>query len=314
MRARKAPKSTETPKLTKGSRVPEEEVDEDVAQMLAEANQFNDQDDQDFSVESGEEDEEVGDDGEDDGFQNPEEEEPVDEDQGSLVKVDATLLAQLVRGMDSQSAKVGVRVARIFADLFNYENQGNRKARYTADDLDILRGVYNLFFQELAQAIQAHLADPGWLAARRSFAKQTLQFLKQTKDESVLQKTMASVSHQVEVFLGFPTFLKKLTANLLTVWGSSDVAATKYAVFMLLWRLFEVSPDQFKLKISKAWLTKFCSLATRLSWHNFDHYVFMRNCLATLFDSEPQIAYLALYEQLKQLSQQLVEASKNKVV
>lgn len=298
-------------KAPKKQEVSEEEVDEDVAQLLAEANEFDDKDDQDFSVESGDEGE-VGEEDQDASSQEAEEQ-PEPEDQGSLVKVDAVLLGQLTRGLAVQSAKVAVRVARVFADLFNHENQGSRKARYTADDLDILKGVYNLFFQELAQAVHGHLTQADWLAARRSFAKQTLQFLRQTKDESVLQKTMASVSHRVEVFQGFPTFLKKLTANLLGVWGSSDIAATKYSVFMLLWRLFEVSSDQFKLKLSKAWIAKFCSLSVRLSWFNFDHYVFMRNCLATVFESESQIAYLALYEQLKQLSQQIVETSKKKV-
>lgn len=296
-----------------------DESEEAVDELMADADNFDDEE-EDFGAEIDELEAEGSDmpDEEEDEAEEEEEEETEQhkeaqvEPEGKLVEVTSDYVSRITQTLAS-GALVGVhRITRLFAGVFN-ETTASASVHYQCNDSEVFREVFNLFFNAADVLLKGDQKHEKYTAICRSYVKQMLSYLNRTKEEAVVASCLNSIRDSATLLQPFQTLTRKFVKLCLATWTTADLPLARLAAYRMVKAIFDSASNDAKLKLTKSTLKAFTRFASSISWRNYDHFIFMKNCLKDLILSDTDIGYMALFERLREFSQMIVEQSKHKV-
>ena len=77
--------------------------------------------------------------------------------------------------------------------------------------------------------------------------------------------------------------------------------------------MFTQNENDVKDYLFKNMIKSMMNDSSHLNWFNYDKSIFMRNCILEMIAVNPDLTYIIIYENLKQLSELYLKISKDKV-
>jgi hypothetical protein len=307
-----------------------EELEEDFGEDLDEdfddeASEFDDEDMEDEPVsdihEDGDfdEEEDIGQ-GMDD--QNAFEEENIqEEDQNEnpeqtpakVILVDGKKLELLAQNVSKGNVGSIRTITKIFNSVFGEKKTIATAAVYNIPRTDVLNRLLNVFLVDCAAQIAKLPDSQKNKIVVMTYLKGIYEYLKKLENESVAVFLLTHLKTIYPLYSKFKTLNKKIIKEIIDLWGKSQLFSTKFHCYILMKTIITTNENETRRLAFYKMLSAYLKYASNITWRTYTNFVFMRNCVTDSVALSMEIAYVVLFDKLKEMVAKVVDISKNKV-
>lgn len=238
------------------------------------------------------------------------EEEEVESD---LLLIDTTHADMLKEKISKGSTKAAKMMIKIFTVCFNEKELKNNSINYQIKNAEAMNNVLETYFEELQGFFGKGSNKKNLKQLHLIYLKNIHGFLSTLENENLLTRTLSFIKGCYDQFKAFRTLNKKLVREVLSIWQRDPNLSVKFTAFKLIKHMFTQNENDVKDYLFKNMIKSMMNDSSHLNWFNYDKSIFMRNCILEMIAVNPDLTYIIIYENLKQLSELYLKISKDKV-
>lgn len=242
-------------------------------------------------------------------------EKPRNSPQKEIIEVTDQMVELLKKKLSLGHKNAIKMLIQIFSICFNEKELKNSSIIYDINSKKIMNQILDLYFLDTVEVLRNLLKkdkDKKEKVLIMIYLKNSVEFLQTTQNDSLIIRTLNSILHFSDLFIGYPSLNKKLIKSAINIWGNFENFSVKFYSFLLIKKILENSSDEIKNIIFKNMIVIYSRTSSDISWRRYDSIIFSKNCIIESFGLSPEIAYVAIYEKLKMLSSKLIQISKEK--
>ena len=176
-----------------------------------------------------------------------------------------------------------------------------------------MNDVLDMYYSKLPQLLKSLPAKNDNDFLKLIYLKNCFAFLTSLENEALIVRTLKGIKNFYQMYVEHKTLNKKVIREVINIWARDTNLSVKFNSFVLLKVMITANNNEFKDYIYKNMFDKMVHFAPHYNWHNFDIVVFTRNCMIEAVSLSKEIAYIVIYERLKNLSSLYLEVIKDKV-
>ena len=230
-----------------------------------------------------------------------------------LILVDSAKIESLNKALDAKSLKAVKTVLKIFSICFNEKELKSSKVNYQIHNGKIMNDVLDMYYTKIPDLLNESSFKNDIELLRLIYLKNCLNFLITLENEALIIRTLKGFKSFYPMFIDHKSLNKKLIREVIDIWSRDNNLSVKFNSFILIKTMLTVNDNEFKDYIYKNMFDKLVHYAPHWNWYNFDTMVFVRNCMIEAVSLSKEVAYVIIYERLKNLSALYLDVCKDKV-
>lgn len=234
-------------------------------------------------------------------------------DAPNLVMVNSDKIVAINQSLDTKSLKAVKTVIKIFSICFNEKELKNSKLNYQIQNANVMNEILDIYFTKLPSLLQALPTKSENDLLKLIYLKNSFNFLTTLENEALIVRTIKGIKSFYPMFTEHRSLNKKLIREIINLWARENNFSVKFNSFILLKVMITSNDNEFKDYIFKNMIDKMAQYAPHWNWNNLDSIIFTRNCVVEAISLGKEVAYIIMYERLKNLSSLYLEVSKDKV-
>lgn len=243
----------------------------------------------------------------------PDAEEDLEIEAPDIVLIDSAKIDSLKKDLETKSLKALKTLLKIFSICFNEKELKNANINYQIQNAQVMNEILDIFFQKVPKVLKGlHVKETNDLL-RLIYLKNCLYFLSTLDNEALIIRTLKGIKEFYPMFIEHKSLNKKLIREVLNIWGRDNNLSVKFNSFILLKVILKSNDNEFKDYIYKNMVDKMVQYTPHWNWHNFDTITFTRNCVIEAVSISKEVAYIIIYEKIRNISSLYLEVCKEKV-
>lgn len=232
------------------------------------------------------------------------------EEEGERVEVTPETISAIEKSIGQGDLKAARKVLNMFSFVFN-ERKLNRKVNYLISRPKVLQDLSRLFLFDLPKALTPLIGVKKREGLLMVYAKNVLLYLRNLLNPAMEAFTIRSLIGSMKIFESRPALRAALLKTVVEKWAESEDMSVKLNSFLVLKETIPGSGELGK-KLLNLMLKTFYRKSGDLRWDNYNHFIFMRNCFREIVLLEPGIAFVVVFDKVREIGAAIIKCSTNK--